>query len=62
KIYLNIDNDKNDDGTQVFSSIQDTIEWIIDYKQNDNKEIIVMATGSLHLIGGIMAVIGIDVQ
>nr|CAG8556275.1 6320_t:CDS:10 [Entrophospora candida] len=62
KIYLNIDNDKNDDGTQVFSSIQDTIEWIIDYKQNNNKEIIVMATGSLHLIGGIMAVLGIDVQ
>jgi len=65
KTYYSNNSDNRDNGnqTQIFPSIQDTINWVIDYKQkNDIKDIFVLATGSLHLIGGIMAVLEIDVQ
>ncbi|CAB4374728.1 unnamed protein product [Rhizophagus irregularis] len=47
--------------THVFLSIEESVKWIIEYYQQTNREIQVLITGSLHLVGGVMAVLNIDV-
>lgn len=47
--------------THVFSSIEESVKWIIEYHQQTDREIQVLITGSLHLVGGVMAVLNIDV-
>ena len=45
----------------VFSSVEGSIKWIIEYYQQTNREIQVLIAGSLHLIGGVMTVLNIDI-
>ncbi|CAI2179587.1 2181_t:CDS:10 [Funneliformis geosporum] len=47
--------------THVFSTIEGSINWIREHYQQTKKEIQVLTTGSLHLVGGVMAVLDIDV-
>lgn len=47
--------------THVFLSIEESVKWIIEYYQQTNRKIQVLITGSLHLVGGVMAVLNIDV-
>ncbi|GES91256.1 FolC bifunctional protein [Rhizophagus clarus] len=47
--------------THVFSSIEESVKWIVEYHRQTNREIQVLVTGSLHLVGGVMAVLNIDV-
>ncbi|CAG8718547.1 952_t:CDS:1, partial [Funneliformis mosseae] len=50
-----------DSKTYVFSTIEGSIIWIREHYQQTKKEIQVLTTGSLHLVGGVMAVLDIDV-
>jgi folylpolyglutamate synthase len=54
-------NDQINSKTHVFSSVEGSIKWIIEHYQQTNREIQVLITGSLHLIGGVMTVLDIDV-
>ncbi|RIA83423.1 Mur ligase [Glomus cerebriforme] len=45
----------------VFSSIEESIKWILEHCQQTNREIQVLVSGSLHLVGGVMTVLNIDV-
>ncbi|RHZ83232.1 hypothetical protein Glove_99g113 [Diversispora epigaea] len=48
---------------KYYSTIQDALEWVLDYsKKNEHKKIQVLVTGSFHLVGGVMAVLGYNVE
>ncbi|RIB27783.1 FolC bifunctional protein [Gigaspora rosea] len=45
----------------VFPTIQNAINWILEHCKESEREIQVLVTGSLHLVGGVMAVLEIDI-
>jgi folylpolyglutamate synthase len=61
KSWNQLNSSINNHKTHVFSSIEESVKWIIEYYQQTNREIQVLITGSLHLVGGVMAVLNIDV-
>ncbi|CAG8544654.1 1461_t:CDS:2, partial [Scutellospora calospora] len=48
--------------THIFPTIQNTIDWILEHCKESEREVQVLVTGSLHLVGGVMAVLEIDVN
>ena len=58
----NLLNPSIDNKTYIFSSIEKSIKWIIEHYQQTNRKIQVLITGSLHLIGGVMTILNIDIQ
>ncbi|CAG8454831.1 14593_t:CDS:10 [Cetraspora pellucida] len=47
--------------THVFPTIQNAINWVLEHCKENEREVQVLVTGSLHLVGGVMAVLEIDV-
>ncbi|CAG8737696.1 1434_t:CDS:10 [Dentiscutata erythropus] len=45
----------------VFPTIQNAINWILEHCKESEREVQVLVTGSLHLVGGVMAVLEVDV-
>ncbi|KAI9479598.1 Mur ligase [Zychaea mexicana] len=47
---------------QMLQTAEDAVEWIIDYSKTHKEKIQVLTTGSLILVGHVLAVLGIPVQ
>ena len=48
--------------THVLPTIEHAINWITEYSKRTDASLQVLVTGSLHLIGGTMAILEIDVD
>ncbi|CAG8452048.1 16991_t:CDS:2, partial [Racocetra fulgida] len=45
----------------IFPTIQNAINWVLEHCKENEREVQVLVTGSLHLVGGVMAVLEIDI-